>query len=654
MRGRRHGAGDPMQDNDQSGGKSASGLPILEAALQTAVGAVVIIDDGGIMRTVNPAVAKLFGYAQEELIGQNVSMLMPEPYRSRHDGYIRHHLETGERKIIGIGRQVMGRRKSGQIFPIHLSVSAFESEGRRYFTGIIVDLSDTHTSSNGLGEAQLIQAIFNYLPDAVLVVDGNGKVMLCNPAVARVFGYAPEELIGQSKSILYHDPEEYARMQALEANIAEQPVLEPRTVRYRRKSGEPFHAETIVSVLKDQSGRFTGLISLNRDISKQVVQDEALRKSQRMEAIGQLTGGIAHDFNNLLTIITGNHELLEMELQTDEQRELLARANNAALMGARLTNRLLTFARRRRLDPVVLNLNEQVLGMAELLRRTLGESIALGTLLAPGLWSVRTDPSEVENAVLNLAINSRDAMPAGGKLVIETRNVVLDERDVANEVGVEPGEYVRLSVSDTGLGMSPEVLSRVFEPFFTTKEPGKGTGLGLSVIYGFVKQSGGHVTVYSEPGRGTTVNLYLPRVRAVGERAATAKQAAAAEAATGETILLVEDNPDVRKVTARRLEHLGYRVLEAESGMRAIEMLKGGAEVDLLFSDVVMPGGVSGFDLARWVKANMPSVHVLLTSGFADDIARAGETPAPELEILRKPYSGTELAAALRAALDAS
>src|SRR5581483_8808005 len=393
------------------------GSQMLEAALQTAVGAVIIIDAKGIIRTVKPATEKLFGYQQSELVGKSVNMLMPEPYRSRHDGYIAHHLDTGERKIIGIGRQVMGLRKSGTIFPIHLSVSAVESDGRRYFTGIIIDLSDHQNSTNGLREQALIQAIFNNLPDAVLVTDTDGRVLLCNPAVGRVFGYAPEELIGQPTSVLYETASEGARMQEAETRLRERPMLEPMAVRYRRKSGEGFPAETVVSVLRDQSGKFAGLISLNRDISKQVVQDEALRKSQRMEAIGQLTGGIAHDFNNLLTIITGNHELLEMELQTDEQRELLARANNAALMGARLTNRLLTFARRRRLDPVVLNLNEQVLGMAELLRRTLGESIALGTLLAPGLWSVRTDPSEVENAVLNLAINSRDAMPAGGKLV---------------------------------------------------------------------------------------------------------------------------------------------------------------------------------------------------------------------------------------------
>jgi CheY-like chemotaxis protein len=258
----------------------------------------------------------------------------------------------------------------------------------------------------------------------------------------------------------------------------------------------------------------------------------------------------------------------------------------------------------------------------------------------------------VENAVLNLAINARDAMPAGGKLVIETRNVQLGERDIASEVGVEPGDYVRLSVSDTGTGMRPEVLARVFEPFFTTKETGKGTGLGLSVIYGFVKQSGGHVTIYSEVGKGTTVNLYLPRVRSDAEKEAGTGTAAAAAQETGETVLLVEDNAEVRSVTARRLANLGYTVLQAERAAKAIEILGGNADDDLVFSDVVMPGGMSGFDLAQWVRRNRPAVPVLLTSGFAEDVARAGEATASTLEILRKPYTGAELARALRKALD--
>ena len=622
---------------------------MLQAALQTAVGAIIIIDRQGLIRTLNAAVEKMFGFAGDELIGRNVNVLMPEPFHSRHDGYLRHHLETGERKIIGIGRQVMARRRNGAIFPVHLSVSEFEADGQKFFTGILHDLSEQR--SGGLAEQGLLRAIFNHLPDAVLVVDPQGRITLCNPAVARVFGYAPEELIGKSVATLHETPTEFEGTQEFNERLKGQDPLRLRAARFRRKSGEAFPAETVATPLHDQDGHFIGVLSLNRDISQQVVQDQALRKSQRMEAIGQLTGGIAHDFNNLLTIITGNLELLEMEIESDEQRDLLSRANDAALMGARLTSRLLTFARRRRLEPVVLDLNDQVLSMAELLRRTLGETIALSTLLAPRLWSVQADPSEIENAVLNLAINARDAMPAGGKLVLETKNVVLDERDVATEVGVQPGDYVRLSVSDTGVGMSPEVLARVFEPFFTTKEPGKGTGLGLSGLYGFVKQSGGHVTVYSEVGRGTTVNLYLPRVATGVEATTTARGERAAAPLAGETILLVEDNAEVRRVSARRVRNLGYTVIEAENAAAAIEVLSSGRKVDLIFSDVVMPGGMSGFDLARWAQQNVPSVRVLLTSGFAEDVARAGEAIAPDLEILRKPYTGDELARSLRAAL---
>lgn len=641
-----------MPDPGKSGTRPEFGAQMVEAALQTAVGAILIIDDRGLIQNINSACEKVFGFSAQELIGNNVSLLMPEPYRSRHDGYVKHHLDTGERRIIGIGRQVMGRRKSGAIFPMHLSVSAFEAEGRRYFTGIIIDLADQGTTDT-LREQALFQAIFNHLPDAVVVVDAAGQIILCNLAVTRVFGYAPEEMIGQLAINLYAGAAEHSRIRAIEKNLpTNDGTLAPLTIRFRRKSGEEFPSETVMSALLDQSGAFIGLVSVVRDISHQVVQDEALRKSQRMEAVGQLTGGIAHDFNNLLTIITGNHELLEMDLTDKGQLDLLSRANDAALMGARLTHRLLTFARRRRLEPVVLDLNEQVLSMAELLRRTIGEAISLGTLLAPDLWRVRADPSEVENAVLNLAINARDAMLAGGKLVIETSNAVLQEKDLASEIGVQPGDYMRLSVSDTGTGMSPDVLARVFEPFYTTKETGKGTGLGLSVIYGFVKQSGGHVAVYSELGKGTTVNLYLPRVaeavasRADGQRAVTAASVA------GETVLLVEDNTQVRNVTALRLKNLGYQVIEAENAPAAIEILRSGKVIDLVFSDVVMPGGMSGFGLARWIREHQPAVRVLLTSGFAEDVARSGEEAALDLEVLRKPYSGTELARAVRRVLD--
>ena len=623
---------------------------MLEAALQTAVEAMIIIDERGIIRTVNPATTTMFGFQTEELVGHNVSKLMPEPFRSRHDGYIRHHLETGERKIIGTGRQVMARHKSGAIFPVHLAVSAFEHEGARYFTGIIHDLS-TRNDAAVLREQTLLQSIFNQLPEAVLVSDHAGTITLCNPAVGRVFGYSPEDLIGRTTTLLYKDDEEARRVRTLKGGLKDQDLHSPSTVTFRRASGEIFPAETVISVLRGERGEAAGFLFLVRDISRQVAQDEALRKSQRLEAIGQLTGGIAHDFNNLLTIITGNHELLEMELNDSEQLDLLSRANNAALMGARLTNRLLTFARRRLLEPAVLDLNEQVLGMAELLRRTLGESIVLGTVLAPRLWSVRADPGEIENAVLNLAINARDAMLGGGRLIIETANVVLDDSDVAAEPGLAPGEFVRLSVSDTGSGMSREVLAQAFEPFFTTKEPGKGTGLGLSVIYGFVRQSGGYVTVSSEIGKGTTVKLFLPRAKVPSQEATSVAGAESANVGRGERILVVEDNADVLAVTVGRLRKLGYTVTAAENGIQATEILGAGVRFDLVFSDVVMTG-MSGFELADWMAGHAPAIPVLLTSGFAEGMSQAGEPSPSGRRILRKPYSSTELAGALRRALD--
>ena len=370
-----------------------------------------------------------------------------------------------------------------------------------------------------------------------------------------------------------------------------------------------------------------------------------------MEAYGQLTGGVAHDFNNLLTIIMGNQELLEMRLKDERDRTLLKRAQDAAEMGARLTNRLLTFARRRQLEPIVVHLNDQISGLVELLRRTIGEPIRLVCRLSPDLRTVRADPSEIENAVLNLSINARDAMSNGGELVVETSNASFGPGDEAAAGGVPPGEYVRLSVSDTGCGMTAEVLARAFEPFFTTKEPGRGTGLGLSTIYGFVKQSGGHITIYSEPGRGTTVNLYLPCADAKLSAVSRPADPGAPLAPRSETVLVVEDNHDVRDVSVARLKSLGFKVLEADSGRAAINVLRSGAKVDLVFSDIVMAGGMSGFDLARWIGGNVPGMKVLLTSGFSPEVAHAEEGSDRKLRILRKPYSRAELSEAIGEAL---
>ena len=528
-----------------------------------------------------------------------------------------------------------------------------------------------------------IAAILAIAADAIIALDGNLRITQFNEGAATIFGYAKEEVLGKDLEILI--PERFraahdGHIHAFAASgVAARRMGERAEIFALRKDGSEFPAEASIAQLRDGDQRVymvllrdvterkrteTMLAQGRAELEERVAErtkalelesrrreetQVALIQAQRMEAFGQLTGGIAHDFNNLLTIVLGNLELLEPKLVGEDGRALLNRAADAAQMGARLTSRLLSFARRRRLAPATLNLNDLVLGLAELLKRSLGERITLTTVLAGALWPTRADPSEVENAVLNLAINARDAMPQGGKLVIETRNATVDQAATEAESGLSAGEYVRISVSDSGIGMDAETLQRVFEPFFTTKE-GRGTGLGLSTIYGFARQSGGHVTIKSAAGAGTTVSLYLPREPAVMASKSSMAAPSVPLSENCETVLVVEDDPKLRELTLQRVEGLGYVVLEAEDAEAAIAILEREPHVALIFSDIVLGRGISGFELGRWVRANKPDVAVLLTTGYASD-AGLDEQPTAEFEILQKPYDRSDLAVALHAAL---
>jgi PAS domain S-box-containing protein len=628
---------------------------MLEAILQSAVGAIITIDPKGTVQTVNPATVQLFGYSETEIVGKNVKMLMPEPHRARHDGYLSHHMATGERKIIGIGRDVEGQRKDGSLFPMHLSVSSFEVQGKHFFAGIVHDLSARSRLQAEVGhQSALFQAVFDHVPEPLVVTDLKRRILRVNPAAERVFGYDAGELIDQSTAILYEAAADFIRAGQVFMNVEgkDEEKPGPLLVRFRRKNGDAFPGQLARASIRDTIGGKVGILGLIRDLTFEQKQEDARLKAQRLEAIGQLTGGVAHDFNNLLTIITGNLELLEDYVSDPRGTDNLKRAQGAAEAGARLTSRLLTFARRRRLEPQTVDLNEQVRAMLELLTRTLGENIQLSTRLAYNLWKTRIDQSEIESAILNLAINARDAMPNGGKLVIETNNVTLDGDSASSDGAVAPGNYVRMSVSDTGMGMSKDVLRRAFEPFFSTKPAGRGTGLGLSTIYGFVKQSNGNVMIYSEAGQGTTVNIYLPQ-HAASEKSSVAKlENIVTQAISGKTVLVVEDNPDVRAVAVGRLKRLGYQVKEAETAVDAIRQLSDGLAVDAVFSDVMMPGGQSGFDLARWIAGNRPSLAVLLTSGFSEDIMPDGGSD--HLQVLRKPYTQKELESELQRAINST
>jgi signal transduction histidine kinase len=389
------------------------------------------------------------------------------------------------------------------------------------------------------------------------------------------------------------------------------------------------------------------------EVAERVKAEEALRQAQKMEAVGQLTGGVAHDFNNLLTVIMGGLDTIRRSPPDDEAR--IKRAIDMALQGvqraASLTTRLLAFSRRQPLDPKPIELNKLVRDMTDLLHRTLGEEIELEGVLAPRLWTVEVDQNQLESALLNLAVNARDAMTNGGKLTIETANTALDESYVAQDAEVIPGQYVVIAVSDSGSGMSKEVVARVFEPFFTTKEVGRGTGLGLSMVYGFVKQSRGHITIYSEEGQGTTVKLYFPRHTAGGAVEHPADELTAPRSSDGEVVLVVEDNDEVRAYSTQILQELGYGVLEAAEADRALAILRGDQRVDLLFTDVVLPGQ-SGRVIADAALALRPGLKVLFTTGYSRNaIVHQGRLDAG-VQLISKPFTFEQLALRVRDLLD--
>ncbi len=495
------------------------------AIFETAVDAIIVSDQHGIIQEFNKAAERMTGYLMSEIAGKNMRVLLPPALRREHDRYTARYLWTM--------RELEVCRKDGTLFPAHLSIAEWWSGGHRHFTGILRDLTSQK-----------------------------------------------REQVERSK---------------LEAQ---------------------------------------------------------LQQAQKMEAIGNLTGGMAHDFNNMLGVIIGNVDLLR-DLKKDDAavEELTHEALGAAFRGADLTRRLLAFARQQPLRPQCVDVNELVSGITRLLSRTLGEDIEISLDLCPDVWPVVIDPAQLESSLTNLATNARDAMPDGGRLMVVTRNRILDADYAAQHADVAAGGYAMIEVGDTGTGMTQQVINRIFEPFFTTKRRDKGTGLGLSMVFGFIKQSGGHVTVYSEPGMGTTFRLFLPRmmenVTAIEESSAKSLPHG-----RGETVLVVEDNAALRRVVARQLGELGYRVLEAENAAAGLRLLER-ENIDLLLTDVVMPGGTNGRELARRARQRWPRIKVVFTSGFSETrlIGEAGPLAACT-PLLSKPYRKEELASAAREALD--
>jgi PAS domain S-box-containing protein len=491
------------------------------------------------------------------------------------------------------------------------------------------------------------QRIFDTSLDLILVVDKRGTFLRVSPSSLAILGYTPEEMAGRNaKEFILADDLESTRT---EMRLARHEGL-PRNFqsRYLHKNGVAVPiAWTGIWSQPDNQYFFIG-----RDMTERVALETQLRQAQKMEAVGQLTGGVAHDFNNLLTVIIGMAELLQDAVGSDSPLAPMVREiDEAASRGAQLTQRMLAFARKQPLHARNIDLNEIVSRAGGMLQRTIGEDIEVKLSLSAGLWPAVADPSQIEDVILNLAVNARDAMPNGGRLLIETSNTHLDEAYASQNIEVTAGDYVSVEVSDTGSGMALDIVERVFEPFFTTKEVGRGTGLGLSMVYGFVKQSRGHVKIYSEVGHGTSIKLYLPRADVTAERVG-APAIAADNPRGSETILVVEDSATVRKMAVGILTTLGYQVHAAEDGPSALKILEGTLAIDLLFTDLIMPNGIDGQELLRRARALRPNLKALFTSGYSEQFLQGRGASDSGVPMLSKPYRTRALAEAVRHVLD--
>jgi len=628
----------------------------LHAVVNTAVHGVILIDSAGIVLMFNPACERLFGYRADEVIGKNVKMLMPSPYREGHDDYIGNYLRSGKAKVIGIGREVVAQRKDGSTFPMDLKIGEARHDSSIAFVGIIHDLTERKRVERSLQEsAARLKAVVDTAVDGVILIDMQGIVLMFNPACERLFGYRSDEVIGKNVRMLMPPPyrDEHGRYIANYVHTGERKIIGiGREVTGQRKDGSTFPMDLSVGEAQQEDGSiFVGMI---HDLSSRKRTEEQLAQAQKMEAVGQLSGGLAHDFNNLLTVVVGNAETLSLALKArPDLKQAADMIATAGERGAELTRRLLAFSRRQMLQPAEINCNRLIDSMQRMLWRTLREDIEIRIALAPDLWPAFADGGQLEMAILNLAINARDAMPAGGSLTISTANVAVDEYYRDRYPEVTPGNYVLIAVTDTGEGMTPEVLARAFEPFFTTKEVGKGSGLGLSMVYGFMKQSNGHVSIYSEVDLGTTVRLYLPAHSTMPADVTVAKTAAEGEPPRGrETVLVTEDDPFVRAYVVSSLEDLGYRVIAAQDAREALTHLNQTGNIDLLFTDIVMPGGLNGWELAEKAQQIKPSLKLLFTSGYALETLVARGRIHPDTAILNKPYRRPELARRLREVLD--
>jgi PAS domain S-box-containing protein len=628
-----------------------------DAVVDSAPDAIVTVDAEGIIQLANPAAADELGYMSEELVGQPISKIFGD-----QDTWA----STWTKLLSGIrlnpSVELMVRRKDGSASFMEISAARWHSEARIFVTAILRNVDERRAAEAALRslnqtlERRVAERtadrdrMWRLSSDLMLVARPDGAISSANPAWKNLLGWDEDTLIGaplRDFVVL----EDGARLHSIFDEMLRSGPRRIFELGMRTLDGGTrqvaWNAVSVDGVLQAVGRDMTVERSAQAALLK---AEETLRQSHKMEALGQLTGGIAHDFNNLLSGVIGALDLLKMRIadrRYDNIERLANTAINSADRAAALTHRLLAFARRQPLDPCPLDINDLIRGMEELLQRSVGEQVSLRINLADRVWPALVDANQLENALLNLAINGRDAMPDGGRLLVETEIARLEPGEGQDDDDVEPGDYTMISVVDTGIGIRREILARVFDPFFTTKPIGQGTGLGLSMIYGFVRQSRGQIRIDSEPGKGTTVKLYLPRHEGAVVRPADADPQLTPIKGAGETVLVVEDDPSIRLLIVEVLHEIGYAALEVADGRAALGLLGSEARFDLMITDVGLPG-INGRQLADIARERRPDLKVLFLTGYAEHATARSDFLAPGMEMMTKPFAIAELAQKIR------
>ncbi|QEX22162.1 hypothetical protein FRZ61_20920 [Hypericibacter adhaerens] len=627
----------------------ADSRALLREIIDSMPATISVRDTQGRYVFANAELAKFHGRPVDWFPGRTLDELYDE-------GYVRHVLEA-DRQVILSGRPHRFHRtdyRDPRGFtsswltsraPIH------DAAGKvKYVVSIGLDISELKQMQAALQESEgRFRSLADNLPALIWMCDETGECIFLNRQWSAYTGRPVEEELGHGFAESIH-PEDRAKSLEVERQMLASRAHMTDEYRLRGADGSyRWFLDTLVPRFS-ADGAYLGHVGVLIDIEDRRALEEKLRQVQRLEVIGTLAGGIAHDFNNLLTVVIGNLDLIGVNPQNTENVKRLSRnALQAAERGAELVHRMVAFSRQQTLNPAEIAPNELVMRVSQMLRPSLSANIAVELKLADGLWPAIVDTGQLEDSILNLAINARDAMPDGGILTIETANTVFDERNPSPDPDMKPGAYVRLTVADTGVGMTPEVRAQAVQPFFTTKGVGKGSGLGLSMVYGFVKQSGGHLEIDSAPGRGCRISLYLPR--SPGTPEAEAKPEAQAPLGGDETVLVVEDDELVRSYVVEQLRGFGYRIVEARDAAAALALVDAGQSFDLLFTDVMLPGGMLGPELLEQMRRRKPGLRALFTSGYSDNHVLARERDTGAVRLLQKPYSRQHLAAEIRAAL---